>query len=123
MDLPDSAELRCTICEGSDPHIGIAPEATIFPEADPIARIHLVFGIDQILQSLEVDFPSGLLHRFGDTQQFAVRGILLCPLLPDFQASFALGLHVALLAGTEPFDFIISMVYPWLSMVVPRGVV
>src|SRR5271165_2191096 len=107
---PHMEEPGCTICEGSDPHIawfGIAAEASIFPETDPIARIHFVFGIEQILQSLDVDFPSDLVHRLGDTQQFAVFGILLCPLLPDLKAGFALGLHVALLARTERFDYII----------------
>ena len=78
-------ELGCTICEGSDPHIarfGISAEASIFPESAPIACIHFVFGIDQILQSLDVDFPSDLLHCLGDTQQLAVFGSLLCPLRP-----------------------------------------
>src|SRR5215472_9179584 len=63
-------EPGCTVCEGSSPHItriGIAAETSIFPESDPVARIHFVFRIDQILQSLQVDFPSGLLHRLGDT--------------------------------------------------------
>src|SRR5215469_12961999 len=59
-DLLD--EPRCTIWEG------ISAEASIFPESDPIACVHFVFGIDQILQSLHVDFPSGLLHGLGDTQ-------------------------------------------------------
>src|SRR5215470_4447676 len=64
-------EPGCTVCEGSSPHItriGIAAETSIFPESDPVARIHFVFRIDQILQSLQVDFPSGLLHCLGDTQ-------------------------------------------------------
>ena len=30
----------------------IAAEAAIFPKSDPIARIHSVFGIDQMLQAL-----------------------------------------------------------------------
>jgi hypothetical protein len=103
-------EPDCTICDGSDLYIawfGIAAEASIFPETDPIARIHFVFGIDQILQSLDVDFPSGLVRCLGDAQQVAVFGILLCPLCPDLQAGFGLGLHLALLARTERFDDII----------------
>jgi hypothetical protein len=49
--------------------LALAAEAPIFPKSDPIARIHSVFGIDQMLQGLHVDFPSDLLDRFGDTQQ------------------------------------------------------
>src|SRR6516164_3227802 len=86
-------EPSCSISEGSGADIarfGIAAEATIFPKSDPIARIHSVFGIDQMLQGLHIDFPSGLLDRFGDTQQRAVLVILLCPLPCDLQASIAL---------------------------------
>src|SRR5215469_8689504 len=64
-------EHGCTVCKGSGPHItriGIAAETSIFPESDPVPRIHFVFRTEQILQSLQVDFPSGLLHCLGDTQ-------------------------------------------------------
>ena len=54
-----------------------------------------MFGIDQMLQGLHVDFPSGLLDRFGDTQQRAVLVILLCSLPCDLQARIALGLYAA----------------------------
>jgi hypothetical protein len=63
-------EPSCSIGEGSGADIarfGIAAEAPIVPKSDPIARIHSVFGIDQMLQGLHVDFPSGLLDRFGGT--------------------------------------------------------
>jgi len=60
-----------------------------------------------MLQGLHVDFPSGLLDRFGDTQQRAVLVILLCPLPCDLQASIALGLDAALLVGRAPFADII----------------
>ena len=46
-------EPSCSIGEGSGADIarfGIAAEAPIFPKSDPIARIHSVFGIDQMLQ-------------------------------------------------------------------------
>ena len=48
-------EPGCSIGEGPVAHIarfGIAAEAAIFPKSDPIARIHSVFGIDQMLQAL-----------------------------------------------------------------------
>src|SRR5215469_10290736 len=73
-------EPSCSIGEGSGADIarfGIVAEAPIFPKSDPIARIHSVFGIDQMLQGLHVDFPSGLLDRSCDTQQRPVLVILL----------------------------------------------
>jgi hypothetical protein len=45
-------EPGCTICESFVPHIvrfGSVAKASIFPKSDPIARIHFVFRIDQIL--------------------------------------------------------------------------
>jgi hypothetical protein len=45
-------EPGCTICEGFVPHIvrfGSVVKAPIFPKSHPIARIHFVFRIDQIL--------------------------------------------------------------------------
>jgi hypothetical protein len=45
-------EPGCTMCEGFVPHIvrfGSAAEASIFPRSNPIARIHFVFRVDQIL--------------------------------------------------------------------------
>jgi hypothetical protein len=41
-----------TSCEGFVPHVvrfGSVAEASIFPKSDPIAHIHFVFRIDQIL--------------------------------------------------------------------------
>src|SRR5215470_13206525 len=98
-------EPSCSIGEGSGADIarfGIAAEAPIFPKSDPIARIHSVFGIDQMLQGLHVDFPSGLLDRFGDTQQRPVLVILLCPLPCDLQARIALGHYAAPPGGPAP---------------------
>ena len=103
-------EPSCSIGEGSVALIarfGIAAEAPIFPKSDPIARIHSVFGIDQMLQGLHVDLPSGLLDRFGDTQQRAVLVILLCPLPCDLQARIALGLDAAPPVGPVRFADII----------------
>ena len=103
-------EPSCSIGEGSVADIarfGIAAEAPIFPKSDPIARIHSVFGIDQMLQGLHVDFPSGLLDRFGDTQQRALLVILLCPLPCDLQTRIALGLYGAPPVGPAPFADII----------------
>ena len=87
-------EPGCTTSQGSVPHIArlaIAAEASILPKSDPIAGIHVVFGIDQILQSLHVDFPSGLLHRLGNAQQLV--GILLSPTSPLCRFRYA-GLQI-----------------------------
>jgi len=99
-------DFRRTICEGSHPPIACfgSAEASIFPETDPISSSHFVFGIDQILQRLEVDFPSGLVNCLGDTQQCAVFAILLLPLVSDHRGGKALGFHVVLFARTERFD-------------------
>ena len=60
-----------------------------------------------MLQGLHVDFPSGLLDRFGDTQQRPVLVILLCPLPFDLQARIALGLYAAPPGGPAPFADIV----------------
>src|SRR5215472_10418324 len=60
-----------------------------------------------MLQGLHVDFPSGLVDRFGDMKQRAVLVILLCPLRCDLQTRIALGLYAAPPIGPAPFADII----------------